>query len=431
MSVSRGKSLSSAVLIGALLTGAAGFAELGDTLAPKLDHPAIQYFTGPVNDPVSELNRKLQSGQEHLKFEGPQGYLRSVLAALNVPIESQIAVFLKTSLQADLIELRNPRTIFFNDAVVVAWMHGGFIELASQDPRWGVVFHILPQQSVQQPAFQRRDDCLRCHQSDASLGVAGMMIRSTFTGSNGELRLIDGASLIDHRSPMEERWGGWYVTGSVGSNRHMGNAVVTDPDHPKSMVTASTLNLASLREKIDTQNYLSPYSDVAALMVFDHQMYMTNLITRVGWEIRAAKLAEKRDARDLTRLLRDTAKELVDYLLFIDETPLNGVIRGTSGFTEKFAAQGPRDSQGRSLRELDLQRRLMRYPCSYMIYSQAFDALPAEAKEAIYKRMWEVLSASEQGGKYARLTVTDRRAVVEILRETKPDLPKYFQPVSR
>ncbi len=416
------KSFSPAVLISALLTGVAGLAELGDTLAPKPDHPAIQYFTGPANDPVSVLNRKLQSGQEHLKFEGPQGYLRSVLTALNVPIESQVAVFSKTSLQADLIELRNPRTIFFNDSVVVAWMHGGFIELASQDPQRGVIFHVLLQQPVQQPQFQRRNDCLRCHQSDASLGVAGMMIRSTSTGSDGELRLIDGASLIDHRSSMEDRWGGWYVTGSVGSNRHLGNAVVTDPNHPKSMVTASTLNLASLKEKINTQNYLSPYSDVAALMVFDHQMHMDNLITRVGWEIREAQY----DGRDLAPLLRDTARELVDYLLFIDEAPLNDAIRGTSGFTEKFAAQGPHDSQGRSLRELDLRSRLMRYPCSYMIYSQAFDALPAEAKDAVYKRMWEVLSTSEQGKKYARLTLADRRAVVEILRETNRTCRSIF-----
>jgi hypothetical protein len=397
---------------------AGGFAELGDTLAPPLDHPAIQYYSGPVSDPVSELNEKLKAGEAQLKFQGSTGYLKSVLAALDVPVESQIAVFSKTSLQADRIEMGNPRTIFFNDSVVVAWMHGGFIELASQDPQRGVIFHLLLQQPMPRPEFQRRDDCLRCHHSDASLGVAGMMVRSTFSGLDGELRLIDGASLTDHRSPMEDRWGGWYVTGSVGSNRHLGNAVVADPDHPKSMVTAETLNLASLREKINSGNYLTPYSDVAALMVFDHQMYMMNLITRVGWEIRAAR----QDHRgDLAALLRDSARELVDYMLFVDEAPLNGPIRGTSGFAEEFAARGPRDSKGRSLRELDLRTRLMRYPCSYMIYSAAFDALPVEAKDAIYERMRRALSGEEKDPKYARLTAADRQAVSEILRDTKPD----------
>jgi len=95
-------------------------------------------------------------------------------------------------------------------------------------------------------------------------------------------------------------------------------------------------------------------------------------------------------------------------------------------FAASFAKTALRDSRGRSLRDLDLQRRLLRYPCSYMIYSEAFDALPADAKEAIYRRMWQVLSGAEKDKKYARLTAADRRAVIEILRETKRGLPGYF-----
>src|SRR5579859_8163279 len=116
-------------------------------------------------------------------------------------------------------------------------------------------------------------------------------------------------------------------------------------------------------------------------MVFNHQMHMTNLVTRVGWEARVSPASP----------LSGSARELVDYLFFVDEAPLNGPIRGTSGFVEKIAAGGPRDHKGRSFREFDLQRRTFRYPCSYMIYSDAFDALPAGAKDAIYKRMWEIL----------------------------------------
>ena len=117
----------------------------------------------------------------------------------------------------------------------------------------------------------------------------------------------------------------------------------------------------------------------------------------------------------------------MDYLLFVDEAPFTGKIRGTSGYTGIFAAQGPRDSLGRSLHEFDLERRLMRYPCSYMIYSVAFDTLPTEARDAIYQRMWAVLSGKDHGEKYARLSLADRRAVVEILRDTKPGLPGYFR----
>jgi hypothetical protein len=190
------------------------------------------------------------------------------------------------------------------------------------------------------------------------------------------------------------------------------------------MVTPATISMDSVEGKLDTSKYLSPYSDIGALMVFEHQMRMTNLLIRAGWEVRYATHEES--AR-LTTLLRDVAREFVDYLFFVDEAPLAGPVRSTSGFPEKFAALGPRDSKGRSLRQLDLTRRTMKYPCSYMIYSEAFDSLPAAAKAVIYARMWQILSGQEDGEKYKRLTAADRKAVLEILRETKKDLPAYFE----
>ena len=69
----------------------------------------------------------------------------------------------------------------------------------------------------------------------------------------------------------------------------------------------------------------------------------------------------------------------------------------------------------------------MRYPCSYLIYSPLFDSLPAAARDAIYSRMWEILSGQEKQPAYNRLSPADRRAVVEILRDTKKDLPSYFK----
>jgi hypothetical protein len=399
-----------------------------DFLAPPPDHPAIGYFDylrRPLRDPVSVLNRKIQQGTAQLRFEDRAGYLRSVLAALDVPVESQIAVFSKTSLQAERIEPKNPRTIFFNDSVAVAWVRGGFIELASVEPEQGVIFYMLDQRPAAKPEFIRRDDCLRCHLSEVTLGVPGMMIRSRFTAPDGMQKLVVGGYTTDHRSPLEERWGGWYVTGSAGSARHMGNAMIVDEEHPEAMVTAQTLHGSTLEGQFDTGAYLSPHSDIAALMVFNHQMHMTNLFTRTDWEVRAAL----HDKRDLTGLLRDGAKELVDYLLFVDEAPLNGKVRGTSGFAEKFAARGPADSKGRSLRQLDLEKRLLRYPCSYMIYSDAFDSLPEPARAAIYRRMRQILSGEEKDAKYARLSPADRKAIVEILRETKKGLPEYFQAV--
>jgi hypothetical protein len=404
------------------------FEELFDG-APE--HPAIGY-QGRSSDPVAELNRKIQEGAAQLTYDETGGYLRSVLQALHVPVESQIVAFSKTSVQAARIGPRNPRTLFFNDAVVVGWVRGGFIELAAQDPQQGVVFYTLEQSKGAH--FERRDGCLGCHLSYATLGVPGMLLRSVFPAADGTAEYQAGSYVTDHRSPMEQRWGGWYVTGSSGAVRHLGNAIVSDLDKPESMVSDGTLHLESLNAKLDASLYLSPYSDIAALMVFDHQMRMMNLLTRLNWETRYGLYQEKMKLvadpagqGGLSTRLHDAVNEFVDYLLFVDEARINSTIRGTSGFEEKFPSLGPRDGKGRSLRELDLEHRLLRYPCSYMIYSDAFESLPPLAKEAIYKRMWEILSGVEKGPKYARLTTADRSNVVEILHDTKKDLPGYFR----
>jgi len=302
-------------------------------------------------------------------------------------------------------------------------------ELRPPDGPQGVIFYTLAQTPVEKPQFTRHDDCLQCHNSNNAMGIPGMLVRSQFTAPNGEAMRWLGSYVSDHRSPLEERWGGWYVTGKTGRIRHMGNAVVTDAEKPEAIVTEQTLNLESLRGKFETDAYLSPYSEIVALMVFEHQMHMMNLLTRIGWQTRYALHAVNGghlNANDL----RETTQALVDYMLFVDEAPLANKIEGTSGFAENFSAEGPHDSQERSLRQLDLERRLMRYPCSYMIYSEAFDALPSEAKDAIYKRMWQILSGAVTGASYARLSLADRQAVVEILRGTKPGLPDYFRAVT-
>ncbi|HYL73245.1 MAG TPA: hypothetical protein VEU96_03520 [Bryobacteraceae bacterium] len=382
------------IATGIAATAVAAFADLEGVFTGGLNHPAIEYATRPLHDPIAELNHKIQDGSVQLRFDGGQGYLRSVLDALHVPIESQMMVFSKTSVQAARINPQNPRSLFFNDAVTIGWVRGGFVEAAALDPQQGVHFYELQQSETEKPQFQRDDRCLSCHESLATLGVPGMLLRSVFTAPDGKAMRRFGDFVSDHRSPLAERWGGWYVTGNLGGIKHMGNA----------------------SEKLEIDGYLSPYSDIAALMVFEHQMHMTNLLTRIGWEVRYAV----HESGDVKSVLRDTARELVDYMMFIDEAPIAGKIQGTSGFTEKFAAQGP-------LRQLDLEHRLMRYPCSYMIYSEAFDSLPVEAKATIYSRMWQILSGQENGARYARLSAADRKAILQILRKTKPGLPSYYR----
>jgi hypothetical protein len=182
--------------------------------------------------------------------------------------------------------------------------------------------------------------------------------------------------------------------------------------------------IASVNGLFDLKGFATPYSDVVALMVLDHQTYMTDLITRLGWE---ARLAEASPSADASARVREAAQDLVDYMLFVDEPSLSHAVSGASGFAAKFSAQGPRDGKGRSLHDLDLQRRLLRYPCSYMIYSDGFNALLPAAKEAVYARLWHVLSGAESSKRYTRLTREDRTAVLEILRDTKKDLPAYMR----
>jgi hypothetical protein len=392
------------VLALALLRTTAG-AQGEDLLFDAVDDPVIGYSTAPRHDRVAALSQQLAAGTARLAHEPGSGYLRSLLGALNVPIESQMAVFSKTSLQSAIIAPANPRTIFFADDVAVAWPRGGFIEIAAHDPRQGVQFYILDQRESAAPQIVHPNagTCLNCHLAYATQGVPGLLVKSVATDAAGRLQPQLGNYLTDDRSPLVERWAGWYVTGSNAAANHLGHAV------------------GSLAEAFDSKGYLSPYSDVAALLVFDHQARVVNLLTRAGWDARLAPPAE-RDA-----IVRRDAIDLVDALLFVDEAPLPAGLGSSAGFAQAFAARGPVDRNGRSLRQLDLRARLMRYPCSYMIYTPAFDALPDPVRTATYQRLWDVLSGGETGRRYARLTAADRRAIVEILRDTKPGLPPYFK----
>jgi hypothetical protein len=367
-------------------------------------HPAIDYRGIPPTDIVTTLKRELSAGTVTLAFDGRQGFLRALLARLDVPVESQVLLFSKTGIQHPFTDPEHPRALYFNDRVVVGYIPGApFIEMASHDPRQGVMFQTLKQDAAM-PELARPDRCLTCHLSANSLEVPGILVRSMFTDTTGRTRPQLGSSLVDHRTPLEKRWGGWYVTGTHGSARHLGNSMVTDNMAPEAAVNETTLNRLVLDSRVEAAAYPLATSDIAALMVFDHQGRATNLLTRLGWEARIAgdeiNLAANSEWRDLVN-------ETADYLLFVDEAPLPAPVTGVSGFSRMFSATGPRDRAGRSLRELDLQTRLFRYRCSYMIYSPAFDALPVVARDAVYARMRQTLSSR------------DDRDVIQILDDTR------------
>ncbi len=174
------------------------------------------------------MGAQLEAGTATLEYELGSGYLRALLRALDIGVDTQLAVFSKTSLQAPVISPRNPRTIFFNDSVAVAWPRGGFVEIAAQDPVQGVAFYMLDQREGAAPRVTRQLSCLTCHVSYATLNVPGLLVRSVATAPDGRSLTFLANATPDHRTPFEERWAGWFVTGSAGRLRHLGNATVAN-----------------------------------------------------------------------------------------------------------------------------------------------------------------------------------------------------------
>lgn len=427
------------LLVSAAIGGAA-LAQRSDAFGASREHPAIAYSKTPADDAVSKLNQKLGNGGAKLPFDPATGYLRATLDALGVPVESQLLVFSQTSFQAPKIDESNPRAIYFNDHVSVGWVRGGdVLEVAAQDSRQGAIFYTIPQTSMAKPAFARDDTCLRCHLSWDTRAVPGPFVLSTYPRKSD--REYANGGVVDDRDPLMNRWGGWYVTGKQVPPRHMGNRAMLRPDAADPQDTPPAPAFESLAEcrvtgkcrpgQIDLRGYLSPRSDVVALLVLEHQSHLTNLLTRAGWEARVAAAGSSPRATDPPGpRVQQAVDEMVDYMLFVDEARLPAKVEGSSGFAEKFAAEGPRDDKGRSLRDLALGERLMRFPLSYMIYSPGFTGLPDQVKAAAYKQLWRVLSGDLTTDRYAHLTLAKRQAIVEILRATKPDLPSYFQSIT-
>jgi hypothetical protein len=432
----------SKIFLGVSLTVAsAALADLAGSYVVPLDDEAIRYATRPADDPVERLNRKIAQGEVKLEFDDAQGYLRSVLRALEIPVESQVLVFSKTSFQAAAISPAWPRALYFNDSTAVGSVHSSdLLEFASVDPKLGVIFYTLDQKKAAKPHFERRDAaCLQCHDSGGpTLGVPGLMVRSVYPDPTGMPVFQAGDFFTDQRSPLKERWGGWYVTGTHGEMTHMGNAVARDRENPEKLEGAAGLNVTDLSRRFDTAAYLTPHSDIVALMTLEHQARMTNLITRVGYETAitlqgqaAFNRAYHQPADELSNVARhriDSAVEqLVEYMLFLDEAKLDAPIKGTSGFAAAFEKPGPRDRKGRSLRDFDMTQRMFRYPLSYMIYSEAFDGMPEAARERIYRRLFDVLTEQDKSPRYAKLSSDDRRAILEIVTDTKKNLPDYWK----
>jgi hypothetical protein len=418
---------------------------------PYSDAP-INYRSQDLSDPVALLEKDIEAGKVALAWEPEHGYLKSVLALLKVPAESQTLVFSKTSFQYPKISPQHPRALYYNDDVYVGKVHdGNAIEIVSFDPKQGAIFYLVDERKVDKPVFQRAElDCTQCHIAAGTRGVPGVLLRSVFPTTTGTLTPRAPSYITDQESPLKQRWGGWYVSGSL-AKASMANATTGAPQDglaptPVSTGAPAPPQLAPLAGgAYDPTTYLAPGSDQVALLVLTHQAQMHNLITLTNYQTRIALFNLKADGAATPALeslpdaaqrqIKKPADQLVRFLLFANETPLGGLNArqeiANSAFAREFTARGIRDSKGRSLRDFDLHDRIFKYPLSYLIYNAAFDTLPQPAKGYVYHRLLAVLTGQDQSPDFANLSANDRAAILSILLETKPGLPAEWQDYAR
>jgi hypothetical protein len=408
-----------------LLLSATALAEdfQGSTHLVPYDEEIIAYSKKTPADPIADLQAKLDRGEHKLRFDNKFGWLPGLLDALKVPRSSQMLVFSKTSLQRNNITPKNPRALYYNDDVYLGYIPGApVMELSAVDPQLGGIFYTIEQMPARKPKFSRDGDCLRCHVSNRSMGVPGHILRSIGTDETGELDAQTEISGIDHTTPFADRWGGWYVTGKHGDMTHRGNLIGPAAFERAAGEPNLNGNVLDLGPFFNQSEYPVQGSDVVALLVLEHQAHMHNYITRLNFEtqIMVAQYGH-------TRYLTKKVDAFLRYLLFTEEAPLTAPVAGNPEFAKAFTALGPRDSQGRSLRDFDLQTRLFKYPCSFLIYSSAFDHLPTVIREEIYRRLWDILHGKDASPDFANLPDDQRTVIRDILLETKKGLPAYWK----
>ncbi|MDF7822407.1 hypothetical protein P4B35_00160 [Pontiellaceae bacterium B12227] len=395
-----------------------GFA-FGQTL--RFEYAPMFYHSRPVTNGITRLS------PNHLTYEPEQGYLRSVLEALDISADSQVLVFSSTSFQKNLINPENPRAIYFNDSNYVGWIPGAdLLEIISIDPYLGPIFYDIKQNPAELDLHRNNDDCLDCHSSAKTQSVPGLFIRSSYPKGGGRV----AGRTTSHRTELAERWGGWYVTGQTCDARHRGNQPLA-PEEP----IVPHLNISDLSPFFDTNQFLTPASDVLALMVLEHQCAVFNLINRANYRVRLVMNDHQVDPNDpeaelperVTAEFKRHAPALVYNLLFTGEAELNGTVSGDTGYAEYFSALGPRDEQGRSLRDFDGERRLFKYPCSYMIYSDSFKTLPPAFENEVFRMLQEVLGNPAPNEDFPHLSAEDKKAVYEILKSTVPELSRVWK----
>lgn len=387
------------------------------------DLPPLRYSDTPATDPLATLAAKLEKGEIPLEGETPLEKLEFVLRTLEVPESSQILVFSKTSKQIGKITPRNPRSLYFSDDTYVGYVPSGEIEVIAQDPVLGPVFYLI---DLDYPSgfevMRDTSECMSCHGTTRTENVPGLVIRSVFPDESGHSLLQLGTTTVTHSTPIELRWGGYYVTGE-SALPHLGNRTYIDEASTKPELQSVT----DLSEMIDTSKYLRKTSDVVSLVVIEHQCKMHNLMTAASMRYRRAHFlssvidpGSNPDDGQAGRIADRMAESVVDELLFKDEADLGDGLEGDESFQREFEASHPRTKSGESLADFKLYKRIFKNPCSYMVYSKAFRAMPARVKRAVFARLRLALAEGDEEIA-PQLKDSEKERIREILDETLPD----------
>jgi len=410
------------------------------------EQPPMKYSESTPDDAVTRLQARLNDGT--VKFSGrDREVLRELLRELKIPVESQVLVFSKTSLQRQRISPEHPRALYFSDDCYVGWVPSGLIELTTIDPVLGPIFYQLDPGELRKEAaqsFNRDADCLRCHGGTFVRDIPGLFVRSLHTDAAGEMLLQGGSTVVDFRTPFTNRWGGWYVTGKHGSALHRGNVFSEVKNNELVADFKRGANVTRLDKFFDTTPYLTNSSDIVALLVLEHQTAMQNTITRAGMNCRrmleyqrALQLEMKETstndlAYDSVRsVFNGAVRDVVDDLLFYKEAQLPAGLQGSAAFQQAFGNNARKDATGRSLKDFSLKGHLFENRCSYLIYSESFRALPPQLKRRVYARLGEVLTAAKSEPRYAYLEAPERDRILHILRETHPEFQTFLASAER
>lgn len=391
-----------------------------------------QYRQTPDDNAVTALQERLASGELQLPAAGPSGRLRALLAALAIPESSQTLVFSKTSLQRHRISPQAPRALYFGPDAYVGWVPGAAaLEVAVGDARLGMAFYTLAQSEAAPVRFVRDDSCLSCHATSHTHDEPGVVLRSVFVDAGGDPIASAGEVDVSVRTPMAERWGGWYVTGGVGV-AHRGNGVATrDGRGGWRVIPRAARDLREFDGEFRVADYLVPTSDVGALLALEQQAMVHNLLVRAMLQTRfllesdramQAMLGED-GVREVTLdLLDDLAAEIVAALLLAGEVTVPAASLAVApGFAAAFAAQWPQALDGVRVGELAGAPRTFTLPLSPMVHAPAFARLPEELRRLVLRRLQRAL----QLGRTPRGVVVDAEQRAALDRHLRATLPGY------